>query len=268
MQQVTLFDLPQITASKRRVKTALPFDVIFTWGGGDAACCIAAMSGWKYGVRSSDVKLDGTGICPRAIDRHAVVFVDNEFKDYDHEHHAAIVRSLKPAVASVRDLMTREQCAEAGAQFYEDAQIIEWSYELAAHVERVMLIPKSVEAMAHCERHGPPGFIWGYSVPTAYGGTPIPIEEFRGRKTHLLGGSWSAQLECIRALKVEWLAGFDNNHVELIAQYGDYVDPQGRRHTLKRRGLGHLPNPRSVALSMSFGAIMSKCRELAALRDI
>jgi len=238
----------------------LPIDVIFCWGGGDTSCCLAVRSGWLYGVRSSDIA-NVDKICPVVArsERHAVQFVDNEFKAYDHNHHLSIVRSLKPRYATVRDVMTEQQCQEAGIEYFGLAQILDWAEELSQHADNVIVIPKY-----DCLDQIPDKFMLGYSVPTSYGGTPLPVAAFKGRRVHLLGGSWKAQLAHMAELGDD-VVSMDNNHVERVASiWGKYCDPEGVTTQLKEIGLGYLINVRDVALCMSFGAIGAKVNELYA----
>jgi hypothetical protein len=238
----------------------LPIDVIFCWGGGDTSCCLAVRSGWLYGVRSSDIS-SVDKICPVVArsKRHAVQFIDNEFKAYDHKHHLSIVQSLKPRYATVRDVMTEQQCQEAGIEYFELAKILDWADELSQHANNVIVIPKY-----DCLDLIPDKFMLGYSVPTSYGGTPLPVAAFKGRRVHLLGGSWKAQLAHMAELGDD-VVSIDNNHVERVASmWGQYCDPEGVTTQLKEIGLGYLINVRDVALCMSFGAIGAKVNELYA----
>lgn len=238
----------------------LPIDVIFCWGGGDTSCCLAVRAGWKYGVRSSDIASPDRvcPVVPRST-RHAVTFIDNEFKEYDHQHHLEIVSHFKPKYATVRDIMTPEQCTAAGITFYPYEQIMEWAEELAEHAENVIVIPKY-----NCLDRIPDKFVLGYSVPTEYGGTPLPVESFRGRRVHLLGGSWKAQLAHMAQLGDDVIS-VDNNHVERIAsRWGEFIDPDGNARQMKAIGLGYLINVRDAALVLSFGAIGAKVNELYA----
>ena len=236
----------------------LPIDVIFCWGGGDTSCCLAVRAGWMYGVRSGDIKT-AEHVCPVVArsPRHKVQFVDNDFHDYDHAHHAEIVRQFRPKYATVRDIMTPEQCKAAGIAYYPFEQIMEWAAEIAEHATNVIVIPKY-----DCLDQIPDKYMLGYSVPTSYGGTPLPVESFRGRRVHLLGGSWKAQLAHMAVLGDD-VVSLDNNHVERIAsQWGQYCDMDGMTRQLQEIDLGYLINVRDVALAMSFGAIGAKINEL------
>lgn len=239
----------------------LPIDVIFCWGGGDNTCCLAVRGGWKYGVRSGDVQRDGIGICPIVPNspRHAVAFVDNDFHNYDHGHHLDIVRLTRPKYATVRDVMTRDQCAKEGIEFYELDRILDWAEELSEWAENVIVIPKW-----DCLDRIPEKFMLGYSVPTKYGGTPLPAELFTGRRVHLLGGSWKAQLAHMALLGND-VVSLDNNHINIIAsQFGQFIDPDGNAKQMQDVGFNYLPNVRDAAFVLSVGAIGAKVNELYA----
>lgn len=236
----------------------LPIDVIFCWSTGNTSCCLAVRAGWLYGVRSSDIKrLDR--MCPVAaqMPRHKVQFVDNEFKFYDHSHHLEIVRTFRPKYATVRDIMTPEQCKSSGIDYYPFEQIMGWADELQEYAENVIVIPKY-----DCLDKIPPQFMLGYSVPTSYGGTPLPVEMFKGRRVHLLGGSWKAQLAHMAVLGDD-VVSLDNNHISVIAnQWGQFCDKDGETRQMSDLGFSDLSNVWDSAMCLSFGNIAAKIHDL------
>ena len=88
-------------------------------------------------------------------------------------------------------------------------------------VERVMEIPKY-----DCLDDIPEEFMLGYSVPSSYGGTPMPLEAFKGRDTHLLGGSWKLQRNALAVLGKD-VVSLDNNNIMTIAKYGVSTTAKG-----------------------------------------
>jgi hypothetical protein len=66
----------------------------------------------------------------------------------------------------------------------------------------------------------PPDFLLGFSVPTKYGGTAIPMTAFR-RPVHLLGGRPDVQRRLGSVLPV---VSLDCNRFTLDASFGDYFD--------------------------------------------
>lgn len=235
----------------------LPIDVIYTLQMADCTCCLAVQAGLKYGIQSAHYRL-----CPythELSDRHEVAFIDNDYFNYEHEIHLAAVRDLRPKYATVRDVMAREQCAVDNIAFYELDQILEWAEELAQYAENVIVIPKW-----DCIDRIPEQYVLGYSVPTSHGGTPIPVNAFRGRRVHLLGGSWAAQLSYMAALGDD-VVSLDTNYVQRQARMlGAFCAPDGTERQMKEVGYGYLTNVRYAALALSFGAIGAKVNELYA----
>ena len=237
----------------------LPIDVIYTLQMADCTCCLAVQAGLKYGINSAHYRL-----CPYTYEltgRHEVAFIDNEYSKYDHAVHLAVVEKFRPRYATVRDIMTPNQCAAAGIEYYPLEQVLDWAEELSAHAQNVIVIPKY-----DCVDRIPAKFMLGYSVPTSHGGTPLSVDVFRGRRVHLLGGSWKAQLAHMAALGDD-VVSVDNNSVELVAsRFGQYCDPQGNTQAI-RESLAHSPrlnNVRYAALALSFGFIAAAVNELYA----
>ena len=148
-------------------------------------------------------------------------FIDNEFTDYNHEKHLQAVELFQPKYATVRDLMTKKQCQEAGTEYYTFEQIMEWAEQVSEHAQNVIIIPKY-----DCIDKIPDKYMLGYSVPSSYGGTPLPLEAFKGRNVHLLGGNWKRQLTALSVLG-EDIVSLDNNHMMKISRFGLMYGPNG-----------------------------------------
>lgn len=89
-------------------------------------------------------------------------------------------------MATVLDLETPSQLIE----------VLDWTEEAAQYVDRVMLIPKATNVISTLPRRiNGKEVILGFSVPTKYGGTELPIWDFEGWPVHLLGGSPHAQIK-------------------------------------------------------------------------
>lgn len=252
-------EVNRVPAGEKPNPRQLPLDVIYTIQGADASCCLAVKAGLKYGIQSASFK-----ICPccGTMQGHELAFVDNNYFDYDHEQHLATVRQYRPKYATVQDVMTEAQCRKAGVRFTSLEQILAWSEELYRFAEEVIVIPKY-----DCLDEIPEKFMLGYSIPTSHGGTPLPVEMFKGRRLHLLGGSWQKQLEYL-AFFGDAVVSLDNNYVQLQAiKFGDFIMPGGESQNLTEAGFGHLVNPRYVALAMSFGAMGADLKELYAGAD-
>lgn len=242
----TLFDLKPYTIKRSKPESVI--DAIFTTRPDDPAAFAAKDAGMMVGCISSDGRLYQTN----RYDWHfKLEFIDNEFKAYNHEQHLEAVKFIRPKYATVRDLMTPEQCTKDEIEWYSFGQIMAWAEELSQYTDNVIVIPKY-----DCLDRIPEQYILGYSVPTGYGGTPLPVERFKDRRVHLLGGRFDEQLKKMRELG-EDVVSIDNNWIQMIAKRGHYVTPDGKRKILADNGLGHLGNVRQAALTLSFGAIMA-----------
>ena len=240
--------------NRKQRKRSLPLDAIYTLNGSDATCCLAVRAGLQYGVQSGSHRL-----CPycRFGDKaHRVAFVDNDYFKYNHMLHRRDVQKHAPKYATVRDVMTKKQCDEAGIEYYPLEQILTWAEDLEQFAENVIVIPKY-----DCIADIPERFVLGYSVPSSHGSTPLSLELFADRRIHLLGGSWKAQRDILLQLG-DAVVSFDNNHVERIAQYGQYVDEVGKAASISELGVEGVTNPRYIALALSFGAIAASVKSL------
>lgn len=99
----------------------------------------------------------------------------------------------RPACATVLDWEREEQLAE----------VLSWAEEAAQHVtEAVLIVPKVVGGVPSLPGEiGGKRLILAYSVPTSYGGSPLPLWEYVGRPVHLLGGSPQKQLAVWHTLR-------------------------------------------------------------------
>lgn len=247
---------PTINLNQKPNPRILPVDFIFTWGKGRGECCLAVRGGCKFGTQSSRNFFNE--ICPFVAKspRHRVIFIDNNYFKYDHQIHLDCVKFYRPKYATVRDIMTPDQCKKAGIEYYELGQILDWAEELNEYAKNVILIPKY-----DCLDKIPAKFMLGYSIPTSHGGTPIPVELFKDWRVHLLGGSWKAQLAYLAQLG-ESVVSIDNNYIAKTAQYGQYVLPDGETQVVSDLFDFKHPNVRDIALALSVGAIGAKINEL------
>ena len=233
----------------------LNIDAVFTVNGGRGICCVAVDAGLKYGRQSQRREA-----CAYAgpDTRHALTFLDNDYFAYDHAEHVRQAAAGRPKYVTVRDAMTRDQCRESGVAHYPLAQILEWAAELEQHAQRVIVIPKY-----DCLDKIPERYVLGYSLPSSHGSTPLPLEAFAGRKVHLLGGSWRAQLGAMEALGDD-VVSFDNNHVLKLALYAKFVRADGAQDDISNLGFGSgaVTNGYTLALVVSFGSIAAKVNEL------
>lgn len=141
-----------------------------------------------------------------------VYFIDIDWKNYDFHRHLHVVQRVRPTLTVARDV------ADAN---HLDA-ILSEAHCLAKHVKTVVIVPKDPALMKERRLAVPEMFRLGYSVPTRYGGTEIPVSYFSG-DVHLLGGRPDvqralAEVMCVRSL--------DGNRFTLDAKFGDYFDGQ------------------------------------------
>ena len=232
----------------------LPVDAVYTTFY-QPMCCLAAIIGMKYGISSVNVALETMDkrICPnltRFKGNHRITFIDNEYAEYDHDHHLAVIKALRPKYATVRDIMTRKQCKEAGIPFYTFPKIMKWAEELSEYADNVIVIPKY-----DCLDKIPDEYVLGYSIPTSHGGTPLELERFRGRRVHLLGGSWTWQRNALMQLGDDVVA-LDNNYLNRQATFGGIILPDGTNTDIDSMEFGEwITSPRVVATMLSFNAI-------------
>jgi hypothetical protein len=137
-------------------------------------------------------------------------FLDIDWKGYDFARHLSAARSTRPLVTVARDI---EDIADL------NRTLDEASY-LARYAAKVIVVPKDPRLADCIEDLIPPSFVLGYSVPTRYGGTSLPLSAFR-RSVHLLGGRPDAQRRLAQSLDV---VSLDCNRFTLDARYGDYFD--------------------------------------------
>lgn len=135
-------------------------------------------------------------------------FVDQNWKKPQYLAYLAALRKHRPYLASVLDWEHEHRFDE----------IMMRAEEISQYCSEVMIIPK-VPGGTHripYQINGKPVRL-GYSVPTAYGATPVQPEEFGARPVHLLGGSPARQYALSKRMNV---VSVDGNYVRKIADYG------------------------------------------------
>lgn len=216
-------------------------DAIYT-GAGGGICCLAHAHGVGYGVKTGHAEL---------CSRHGVMFVDQPFGDarYDHEAHLALVQRLKPKYATARDLLSEQQAAARGQEWYSLAQTLAWADELAQYATHVILIPKY-----ECLDAIPDRFVIGRPWDE-----PLSHARYGDRPIHLLGGSWRGQRAEIRSgLNV---VSLDNAHIHKLAVAGVFIDEKGVEHKARDAWPGLRANTRWWCLSMSLAALATGVKE-------
>ena len=144
----------------------------------------AHMAGWLYGAR-----LPAKGLAPLPL-----TMADQDWKRPNRGRYMAELQARRPAIATVLDWEEPGQLAE----------VLSWAEEAAQHVtEAVLVVPKVPGGVPLLPRRIGGVDVWlAYSVPTAYGGSPVPLWELAGWPIHLLGGSPQAQRDCYRYLRL------------------------------------------------------------------
>lgn len=140
------------------------------------------------------------------------------------------LKKHRPEMATVVDWETDGQLPE----------VIQWAEEAAQYVgEFVCLIPKVVGGIPRIpERIGGKIVVLGYSVPTMYGGSPVPIWEYAGRKIHLLGGSPQEQMRLWRVFSPT---------AEVVSLDGNMAAQQSRKGRTWTQKPGHKGHWRQLA---------------------
>lgn len=155
--------------------------LIYCAAGNPRLAQIAVDAGWKYGAR-----------LPASITR-PIYFADQNWKEPNREEYLEAIQRHRPTVATVLDWERPEQ----------ENEVMAWADGVARFVSQVVLIPKWPGCPERCPRRiGTAEVVLGYSVPTSYGGTPVPLWEFRGWPVHLLGGTPHRQMEIARYVQV------------------------------------------------------------------
>lgn len=143
---------------------------------------------------------------PAALPSFPLFFADQDWKKPDRSGYMKALAKYKPNVATVLDFERPDQFDE----------VMSWATEAAQYVrETVIIIPKfqgSIEMIP--EAINGKKVVLGYSVPTSFGGTSLPISAFGRRPVHLLGGSPQKQMSLAGICNV---VSADANTMSLLA---------------------------------------------------
>jgi hypothetical protein len=174
-------------------------EVIYCADGNPRAARVAIDAGMLYGAQLPN----GTGFRP--------YFADQNWKTPNRERYMTALAEQHPQLATVLDWERPEQLDE----------VLSWAEEAARYVQTVVIIPKVHGGIQQLPRNvgGKPVRL-GYSIPTKFAGTTVPLHEFEGWPVHLLGGSPEKQMELYRVLNV-W--SVDCNYIQKMAfDYAQY----------------------------------------------
>ena len=181
---------------------------------GNPVIRMAMKQGWRPAARYTNLR------DVRGVQFASVGFLDIPWKRYRFDVHVDAVRRTRPFMTVARDVEV--------ARDLED--ILIEAEQLHAYCDYVVVVPKDRKLGPELERLIPPHLILGYSVPTRYGSTPIPIKYFT-RAVHLLGGRPDVQRKLAVSMPV---VSVDCNRFTLDARYGDFFD--GERFRPHPRG--------------------------------
>jgi hypothetical protein len=163
---------------------------------------IAKRFGWLPAARYTNLR--DVRECER------VGFLDIDWKDYNFRKHMDAVKACNPLITVARDVEDRRQLS----------RVLDQAFYLLEYCDHVVIVPKDTRLQHELEDLIPACFLLGYSVPTRYGGTLIPMHAFK-RPVHLLGGRPEVQRKLAETLTVY---SFDCNRFTLDAAYGDFFD--------------------------------------------
>jgi len=124
---------------------------------------------------------------------YPVYFADQDWKKPDRKRYMYALMEHHPIMATVLDWENREQLLE----------VLDWADEVSKYVDKIVIIPKVIGGVRLIPKliRNKEVFL-GYSVPTKYGGTQVPIKEFGDRPVHLLGGSPHTQMKLANIMNV------------------------------------------------------------------
>jgi hypothetical protein len=164
---------------------------------------VAVKHGWLPGARYTNLR-DIAGF-------DQIGLIDIDWKSYDFNRHLRAVMAARPLLTIARDIEHRSQFERTLNQ----------AEELNCWAGTVVIVPKFLSFGEKYLGLIPRKFLIGYSVPTRYGGTTIPLSIFAGRPVHLLGGRPDVQFRLSSILNVH---SVDGNRITLDAKFGDYFD--------------------------------------------
>lgn len=158
---------------------------------------IAAAEGFLLGAQ-----LPGTVYSPP-------FFCDQNWKKPDRHRYMAGLAEHRPQMATVIDWEREEQFSE----------VMDWAEEAAQYTCNVLIIPKIPDTVERIPFFiGGKPVVIGFSVPTRFGGTCVPIWELEGRNVHLLGGSPQRQMREYAAISgIACVVSADGNMAQKLA---------------------------------------------------
>ena len=211
------FKFIKIEEGKKRKLHVYQYDInlplLFYCGNGGRSPYdgIAQEEKWRLGLCSRKSPLAET-------QNNTIQFIDNDWKNYDHQKHLQVVKKHKPLLATVLDW-----------QDLGDFNLIfSYAKELLPYSGNVLIIPKiedtfddyqfTLNNLIDEDRKIWNSFWFAYSVPTGYGSAIYRSDIFKDRFIHLLGGSPSSQMRYYN--NIPNVVSLDGNYSMKVASFG------------------------------------------------
>jgi hypothetical protein len=201
----------------------MAIELIYCADGNERLARIAIDTGFTFGAQ-----LPNTVYYPPE-------FVDQNWKKPDLGRYVEAVRQHNPRIATVLDWEREGQLDE----------VLAWAEAIAPHVETIIIIPKVSGGIARLPRViGDRPIRLGYSVPTKFSGTSVPLTEFLGWPVHLLGGSPIKQMELAGLFagpmfsetpRLDVVSADGNYHQKMATRYNQYFVPDGSARWARNR---------------------------------
>lgn len=192
--------------------------LIYCGGGNKRFCEIAVAAGYKYGARLPETTYA------------EVYFADQEYRNPNRQAYMKALAKHRPEMATVMDW-------EAAPQFTE---VMDWAEEASQYVQDIVIIPKVMDISLLPRTINSKRVVIGYSIPTTYGGTSLPLWELQGWPVHLLGGSPHRQMREFQAMRAFCdVVSADGNMMQKMANsrclyWSAHKGPNGHWIELKR----------------------------------
>jgi len=153
---------------------------------------------------------------PTTVYYDDLYFADQNWHQPNKFKYIKSIKKHNPYKATVKDIETKNDLCTA----------LDWSRAIAKYVHEIIIIPKVTGIIKHLPRQiNNTQVILGYSIPSSYGSTNVPIWEFKGWDIHLLGGGPGKQIELFMYLdNIGNVISLDINSISKAAMFGSWWD--------------------------------------------
>jgi hypothetical protein len=177
----------------------------------DKFCRIASDIGYEIGTRADEF---GTNHTQRLLDNgYDVSFVDNNFKDPCADRLVDVAETCDALYAVCPDVDEVDDVADVLA--------------VGDRLTDIGVTPIVVPKVVFDFERIPDDWLLGFSVPSGYGSTDVPLSKFTTHDVHLLGGSPRTQLDyATQAAEMEAVSvvSVDGNAFSKAAGYGNIIN--------------------------------------------